>query len=292
MSTRPGSDGGASAQAIEHHYDTGNDFYATFLDRNMVYSCALWEEGDSLEDAQLRKLDYHLAQVGAGGARRLLDVGSGWGALLQRATTQFGVQRAVGLTLSQAQYDYCTKRRLENVEVRLEDWRDHTPKEKYDAIVSIGAFEHFTRPGRSRSEREANYREFFRKCWQWLEPGCQLSLQTVSYDNMATESINRFIADEIFPESDLPRLSEIIDAADGLFSIVTLRNDAPHYEETSRQWLRRLNSNRDLATELVREPRYKQYVQFLTLVTMAFHTRNVSLLRILWKRLDKGYRAS
>lgn len=282
---------GASAQAIEHHYDVGNRFYATFLDESMVYSCALWQEGDTLEAAQLRKLDYHLEQSRSRAARSILDIGCGWGALLKRARFGYGVEQATGLTLSRAQHHYIAKLGLPGTEVRLESWRDHAPRASYDAIVSIGAFEHFAKPDLTRPEREARYREFFERCWQWLVPGGRLSLQTISYDNMPAEAMSRFIADEIFPESDLPKLSEISEASDGLFSVLALRNDAGHYEETCRQWLRRLRANRQRAVELAGEAKYKQYVQYLTLVTMGFHVRNMGLLRMTLVRLDKPYRA-
>ena len=56
---------GASASAIQHHYDLSNDFYALWLDEPRTYSAALWEPGDSLEQAQLRKLDHHALNCGA-----------------------------------------------------------------------------------------------------------------------------------------------------------------------------------------------------------------------------------
>lgn len=65
---------GASAEAIEHHYGTGNDYFALWLDRSMTYSCALWNADDSeqtLDDAQTRKLDYHIEQAHAQGAGRV-----------------------------------------------------------------------------------------------------------------------------------------------------------------------------------------------------------------------------
>ena len=91
---------GASAEAIQAHYDTGNAFYRLWLDPTRTYSCALWDEADALEEAQIDKLDYHIEQAQAAGTGQVLDIGCGWGSLLERLTTAHGVERAVGLTLS------------------------------------------------------------------------------------------------------------------------------------------------------------------------------------------------
>ncbi len=79
---------GGTEAAIRHHYDVSNAFYALWLDPSLTYSCALWNDGDALEDlgeAQRRKLDFHLAASGASRARHILDIGCGWGSLLERA---------------------------------------------------------------------------------------------------------------------------------------------------------------------------------------------------------------
>src|SRR5262245_59552944 len=103
MSEIPAQVIGASAAAIQHHYDVGNDFYRLWLDDTMSYTCALFDDAqaeESLEQAQLRKLDYHIEQMRGAGARRVLDVGSGWGNALRRLVSAHEVARAVGLTLS------------------------------------------------------------------------------------------------------------------------------------------------------------------------------------------------
>src|SRR5437660_5758563 len=119
---------GASAGAIRHHYDVSNEFFALWLDPTMTYSCALWEPGDTLERAQIRKLDDVLDGVRARGAARLLDVGCGWGSLLRRATESYGVRRAVGLTLSEHQADWLATRSLApDVDVLVRNWVDYWP---------------------------------------------------------------------------------------------------------------------------------------------------------------------
>lgn len=280
---------GASEEAIQHHYDIGNQFYSQFLDKYMIYSCALWEDGDDLEQAQLRKLDYHLNESASRNQSSLLDIGCGWGHLMARARSDYNVDRVVGLTLSKAQEHYINNLELDNVETRLESWEDHKPNTNYDAIISIGAFEHFAKPELSSKEKIERYRYFFSQCHQWLKPGGKMSLQTISYDNLARQSMSRFIAEEIFPESDLPKLHELIEATDGLFSVVRVRNDASHYKETCRQWLSRLRRNRDQVESLAGKEKYQTYAQYLTMVTMGFHSKNMGLIRISLSRLDKPY---
>jgi cyclopropane-fatty-acyl-phospholipid synthase len=278
--TRGEVDGGASAQAIQAHYDISNDFYALWLDPTMVYSCALWEEGDTLEQAQLRKLDFHLTQAQATNKSNLLDVGCGWGALLSRAVKNYNVKNAVGLTLSQAQLDWVSASKCDNsMSVLLESWRDHKPSSPYDAIVSIGAFEHFAKAGLSKTAKADAYRSFFKWCHDNSTHDCDLSLQSIVYENYDEETPNPFV-EEIFPESELPRASEILTACDGLFEVVALRNDRAHYSKTLQYWYASLRKNRDAAIAMVGEQVYKKYEKYLGVFVVGFHTGTVNLVRI------------
>src|SRR5829696_3873616 len=108
MATPVGSERASeAAAAIRHHYDVGNDFYRLWLDPSLTYSCAMPDgPDDSLAAAQERKLRWHLDAVRADRAARVLDVGCGWGALLERLARERGVRRSVGLTLSDEQAAY------------------------------------------------------------------------------------------------------------------------------------------------------------------------------------------
>jgi cyclopropane-fatty-acyl-phospholipid synthase len=282
---------GASAASIQHHYDVSNDFYALWLDPARVYSCALWaEKSDTLHVAQKRKFDYLIDAAGAGGAKRVLDVGCGWGGLLRRLVELHGVEHAVGLTLSEAQAEYVSTWADEHYDVRVQNWAEHDPAEPYDAIISIGAFEHFADMGLNRSGRVAAYRAFFERCRDWLPPGGRLALQTnvkgnnVKMDRQTVRDM-LFIIDKIFPESELPWISEIIEASERSFDVVSFRNDADHYARTCQEWLDGLRAHHAQATELVGAAMVADYERYLAAASDAFLKRHLSLVRIGFARV-------
>ena len=275
---------GASAAAIRSHYDVGDAFYALWLDPSLTYSAALWERDDeSLEAAQRRKLDFHVEAARAAGMRRVLDVGCGWGSALERLTRVHGVEHAVGLTLSPAQADRVRAAGNPRVAVRLESWTEHAPDAPYDAILSIGAFEHFARPEDDPKRKIDAYRRFFARCRAMLVPGGRLSLQTSAF------GLGRFVpgtpVSDVFPESHLPRLDEIAAAADGVFEIERLRNDRLDYERTCRTWRDRLDARRDEAVRAAGEDVVARYERFLDFARAGFESGIFVLLRIALRAL-------
>ncbi|HEX8065412.1 MAG TPA: cyclopropane-fatty-acyl-phospholipid synthase family protein [Thermoleophilaceae bacterium] len=284
---------GASAEAIQHHYDLGNDFYALWLDPSRTYSCALWADegdGESLESAQMRKLDHIAAGARAAGAERVLDVGCGWGAMLRRLVEHHGVGSVVGLTLSEAQAEYVTGWADGRYDVRVENWADHDPGASYDAIVSIGAFEHFADYGMPRAARVQAYKDFFERAAGWLPRGGRLSLQTIlKGNNVRLDRETRrdllFIIERIFPESELPWLSEVMEASERRFDVVSLRNDPDHYARTCRAWLDGLVASRGRAEELVGAEAVADYERYLRASADAFERRHLGLLRVAFERV-------
>ena len=284
------STGGATRQAIEHHYDVGRDFFRLWLDARMVYSCALWpgEIDDDLDNAQLAKLEWHSTAARVDGASRVLDVGCGWGALMRYMVAERQVRHVTGLTLSSDQFAATPP--SEQAQVRLEDWRDHQPAEPYDAVVSIGAFEHFARQDLSRAERRAVYGSFFDRCALWLSEGGRLSLQSIAYEDFdpSTGPVSSFFTEEIFPESALPQLSDIVEAAESRFRLVAFRNDPQQYEQTLRLWQKRLESNKTEASRLVGHEIYRRYLRYLRVARAMFDRRVCTLYRLVFERRPIG----
>ena len=277
---------GASRRAIEHHYDVGREFYRLWLDARMVYSCALWggDLNDDLEGAQLAKLGWHATAARADGVARALDIGCGWGAMVHYLIEERGVGHVTGLTLSADQASSAPT--SGQAEVRLEDWRDHRPEHPYDAIISIGAFEHFARDDLPRAERRQVYETFFERCAGWLVEGGRLSLQSIAYEDFdrATSAASPFFTQEIFPESGLPQLSDIVEAAERWFRVVGFRNDPTHYEQTLLLWQQRLESGRARAVELAGPAVYRRYLRYLRLSRAMFQRRVCTLYRLVFER--------
>ncbi|MFI6226859.1 class I SAM-dependent methyltransferase [Micromonospora echinospora] len=277
---------GASMDAIQQHYDLSNDFYALWLGESMAYSCAMWSgPEDDLDAAQLRKFDYLIEGARATGARRVLDVGCGWGGLMERLVDAHGVEQVVGLTLSDSQAEWVRARASDGIEVHVQNWLDHTPTEPYDAIISIGAFEHFAREGLTRTARVGAYREFFTRARGWLRPGGRIAIQTnikgnnVRMDRQTVADL-LFIIERIFTESEIPALSEVLQASERIFDVVSVRNDPDHYARTCAQWLAGLRRNRERALELVGEEQVAEYERYLSATVGHFERRHLGLARL------------
>jgi len=91
------------------HYDLGNDLYAAMLDTRMTYSCGYWHNAENLDQAQERKLDLICRKLGLKRGQKILDIGCGWGSLIQYAAERYGVS-AVGITVSKNQAELARQR--------------------------------------------------------------------------------------------------------------------------------------------------------------------------------------
>ncbi|MGW7824445.1 class I SAM-dependent methyltransferase [Streptomyces puniciscabiei] len=275
---------GATPAALQHHYDQSNEFFGLWLDSELTYSCALWEDGDSLETAQQRKIDYHVAQAQAAGSTRVLDIGCGWGSALRRLVVHHGVQHAVGLNVCPAQIAWARSPHHPQIEVRQESWQDHSPDHTYDAIICFGVLEHFARPSRPRTAKVRAYRQFLRRCHSWLNPGGRLSLQFAAW-GPSVPMDRRFFSDggfiaRMFPQTNLPFLSEVMHASEGLFNVAALRSDGSHFQRTCEEWHARLLSQRSEAVALVGEETVQNHERYLDMGVRFFQSEYLHLYRL------------
>jgi cyclopropane-fatty-acyl-phospholipid synthase len=284
----PTEDTAVATYEIRHHYNVPTDFYRLWLDPTLTYSCALWHEGDALEQAQLRKLDYLIDAARAPGAGRVLDIGCGWGSMLRRLVDHHGVDRADGITVSSSQADSIRARGDDRVEAIVQSWSEYEPDEPYDAIISIGAIEHFALRRSSREARLETYREFFRRCRDMLREGSWLALQSVSKagGRLDREAVDDFRAiDDVFPDSAIPWPSELLQAAEGIFQLESVVLHGQHYAQTTRAWEQELKRRHDDAVALVGEDVVRRWERYLGASARRFEQGHADLLRLAFQRL-------
>ncbi|THA26060.1 class I SAM-dependent methyltransferase [Streptomyces sp. RKND-216] len=265
--------------AVSHHYDVGNDFYALVLGPSMVYSCAYWEPGGTLEGAQRAKLDLICRKLGLRPGMRLLDVGCGWGSLALHAARAYGVD-VVGVTLSREQAGYARKRIAEEgltdrVEIRVQDYRE-IPDGPYDAIASVGMAEHVG------AER---YREYAEVLHRLLPPGGRLLNHQIARRPVADEAayaVDDFIDAYVFPDGELAPLGRTValleEAGLEVRDVDVLRE---HYALTLRAWVRNLERGWADAVRLVSPGRARVWRLYMAASALAFERNRIGVNQVL-----------
>ena len=281
---------GTSPRAIRHHYDLSDDFFQIWLGPDMVYSCGWWEAGDgrdTLAQAQHRKLDFFADRLGVRGGR-VLDVGCGWGALLDRFVRVHGAASGTGLTLSPGQAGFAARRNVAGVSYLLRNWTDHEPSEPYDAVTCIEATEHFASETLSPDEKVEVYRAFFERAASWLRPGGRMGLQLICLDNVghAGSRAGRgpfadLILRDIFPESMPASLSELVLGWETHFELDEFHDHPRHYQRTFRAWTLAYREQEALARELVGPEACRAYARYFAVGEAVFRLREHSLYRVI-----------
>jgi len=277
---------GASSDAIRFHYDTGADFFRGFLGRTMAYSAARFAaEDEDLDLAQDRKLQHHLDTIGAASGFRLLDIGCGWGSAIRAGIVAYDIKSAVGLTLSDEQHRHVNSLGLAGVESRLQSYEWFEPDELFDGALSIGSFEHFSKPGLDRNRRLSIYRNFFSRARSFLRRRGRLSLQTITWGQLSADQKALVRLEDYFPESDLPEIAEVVTAASPYFRLLQLENRPDDYAITLRRWMRALAVNEVALVGLTGAERHRFYVECFRGGLALFRSRRLNLCRFGFERL-------
>ncbi len=273
------------AAAISHHYDVGNEFYELVLGPSMTYSCARFADAHaSLEEAQAAKHDLVCRKLGLherSGAR-LLDVGCGWGSMALHAAGRYGAE-VVAVTLSPEQASYA-RRRVERaglagrVEVRLSDYRD-LRGEAYDAISSIGMFEHV---GTKRM------REYFATLRSLLAPTGRLLNHAISTPGGSRMHGRTFMNRYVFPDGELVDVADVVAAMERSgFEVRDVESLREHYSETLRAWVANLDRSWDEAVRLVGEPRARVWRLYMVASAIGFDDGGLAVHQILGVAPDR-----
>ncbi len=276
-----------SKKQIAFHYDVSNDFYQLWLDRNMVYSCAYFKTGrECLDDAQSNKLDLICRKLRLKQGERLLDIGCGWGGLLIHAAKNYGVM-AHGITLSREQFHFAAESIEQeglssSCQVFLKDYRELDDEHTYDKLVSVGMFEHVG---------ISNLKSYFAIAGRVLkEKGLFLNHGiTIKEKWRSRNPTSEFLEKYIFPGGELDQLNHVIALTeDSGFEILDVESLRPHYTITLRRWVKRLQSRKEEALQIVDEETYRKWLIFMAASAVAFEEGSVSVSQILCSKNTTG----
>jgi cyclopropane-fatty-acyl-phospholipid synthase len=285
--------------AIAYHYDVSNDFYALWLDNNMTYSCAYFQDwNDTLDHAQLSKYDLICRKLRLRSGERLLDVGCGWGGLARFAAREYGAN-VVGVTLSRRQAEYAQARSSrEGVDrrcrIELLDYRELATLGPFNKAASVGMVEHVG---------DSNMTTYFVAVFDALVPGgLFLNHGIVSQQPRPTgvhafakrflPHRSRFTETYVFPDGEMPRLPEMSDAAQRAgFELRDVENLREHYAHTLRHWARRLAAGETAARSIVGDSTYNVWRFWLAGSAHNFATGRLGLVQMLLAKWTADARA-
>ena len=270
------------AAAISYHYDLSNDFYALWLDREMVYSCAYFETGsEDLEQAQQAKLRHLCRKLRLQPGERLLDVGCGWGGLARFAAREFGVE-VYGITLSRAQLKLARQRLKDEglgqqVRLELQDYRDLPQDGRFDKVVSVGMFEHVG---------HANLPLYCQRLFGAVKSGGLVLNHGITAKHTDGRPVARgggeFIGRYVFPHGELPHLATMTtQLSDAGLEVVDVENLRLHYARTLEHWSARLEAQLEQAARLVPEQALRIWRLYLAGCAYGFARGWMSLHQIL-----------
>ncbi|HEY2675498.1 MAG TPA: cyclopropane-fatty-acyl-phospholipid synthase family protein [Steroidobacteraceae bacterium] len=274
-------------EAIHFHYDVSNEFYALWLDRAMVYSCAYFESPEvDLDGAQQAKLEHICRKLSLAPGESFLDIGCGWGALAIHAAQHYGV-RAYGVTLSPQQLKVAQERISaaglgDRVSVELMDYRDLPGESVYDKVASVGMFEHVGLK---------NLPVYFSTVHRLLKPRGLFLNHGITHDsegwerNLSTEFINRYV----FPDGQLDTIGNIQRFMErAKLEIADVEGLRAHYAMTLRHWVARLECNKARALQFVNETTYRVWQMYMAAAALDFELGKIGIYQVLASKRADG----
>jgi cyclopropane-fatty-acyl-phospholipid synthase len=257
---------------IQFHYDLSNDFYALFLDPEMVYSCAYFTEwNNDIAQAQADKLEMICRKLRLDEGERFLDIGCGWGGLICHAAKNYGVT-AHGITLSEEQLAFAKDKikRLgleDRVTVELKDYS--MMEGQYDKIASIGMYEHIglkNIPAYMHKMQSLLARDGL-----FLNHAISRRAPKPSWFKRRMRPEQKAIAKYIFPGGELDDIGHSLVAMERAgFEVQDVEAWRLHYARTCKLWCERLTANKEQAIAFVGEEKYRIWVAYLAGVSLAF----------------------
>ena len=263
----------------EEHYDTGNDLFSLMLDQRMNYSCGYWENADNLDQAQINKLDLVCRKLHLKPGMKVLEIGCGWGGFAKYAAENYGVS-VHGVTVSKEQMDYA-ERSCIGLETKFEmkDYRELNTK--YDAIISIGMFEHVG---------YKNYRNYMEVAQRCLEGEGLFLLHTIGR-NTPSRSTDPWTNKYIFPNGMIPSPAQISKSLQGLFVVEDWHNFGQYYDPTLMAWNENFQKNYESLKDKYDQRFKRMWQYYLLMCAGTFRARRNQLWQLVLskKGLMGGY---
>lgn len=274
------------ARNIDYHYNVPSGFYELFLGQSMGYTCGYYADAAmSMDQAQYEKMDIICRKLRLKPGDRLLDIGCGWGSFLIYAARNYGVL-ATGITLSREQADYARswierEGLTDRCSVRLINYRD-IGGETYDKISCVGMSEHVG---------YKNMKTFFNIVFNALkEHGLflQHTITTNTARRKGTE--NTFLEKYMFPGGELLLQHSLLEKAlASRFELISAENFRVHYIKTLRDWISRMELNKQKILRIVPETVYRIYYIFFVGSLVYFKNQEISLVQnLFYKKSGRG----
>lgn len=265
----------------KRHYDLSNDLFYAMLDRRMVYTCGYWPNARTLDEAQESKLDLVCRKIQLTAGMRVLDIGGGWGSFAKFAAERYGAD-VVNITVSKEQVSLANELcRGLPVENRLQDYRDED--EKFDAIASLGMFEHVG---------PRYYSTYFDVVDRCLKDDGLFLLHTIG-SSTSWGAANSWVNKYIFPNSALPTARVVTAAVHGKFVIEDWHNFGADYDTTLMAWHANIERAWPKLGAMYDERFHRLWRYYLLSSAGAFRARHLQLWQIVLSRrgVPGGYRS-
>lgn len=256
------------------HYNLDYNFYRKFLGKYMQYSCAYYNSDDeTLDQAQKNKIDKIINKLQITDGMTILDIGSGYGTLINNIVTTYPSCKIIGINLSSEQIGYSINNKISNCVFIEQDYRTLLKSNiKFDRIVSVGMFEHV---GKS------NYSEFFKVIDHCLKDDGLMLLHTIVSNKKYMISADPWLNKYIFPNGMVPNLIDILESSNHL-KCEDVEDFGFCYIKTLKDWLSNIK-NENIDDDKLK----KKFIYYFNLCIVAFTYGNISLKQIV---LSKKYK--
>jgi cyclopropane-fatty-acyl-phospholipid synthase len=261
------------AQKVAHvHYDLGNDMYEKMLGDTMQYTCAYWKGAQTLDEAQLNKLDLICRKLHLQKGERVLELGCGWGGFARFAAENYGVE-VEAYNISREQVEFARHRNQGlPVTINLADYREACGT--YDKVAAIGLCEHVG---------YKNYDILMQTAYRCLKKHGLFLLHSIA-NNFSTTHCDPWFNKYIFPNGMLPSVKQLGESMENLFVMEDWHNFGPDYDKTLMAWYHNFDQHWPLFREKYGERFYRMWKYYLLSLAGGFRARRIQLWQVVMSK--------